>query len=377
MRMVIAGGGSGGHLFPGIAVAEEFLAREAGNEVLFVGTRRGIEARIVPHLGYPLKTIVARPLAGMGWVPAILACGAVPVGVAQSVWVLLGFRPRVVVGVGGYASGPAMVAAWLLRLPTMIVEVNVAPGLTTRMLGRFVGVVATAFTQTACAFPAGKCLHVGSPLRRQMLEGGERSEPRPGVVPFTLFIFGGSQGARAINTAIVQALPHLTHLRGRLRIVHQTGEKDVEMVRDGYAGNGFSAEVHSFIEDMARHYREADLVIARAGAMTVAELTAFGKPAILVPYPYAAGGHQVLNARALQRAGAVDVLPQAELTGEGLAARIALYVTDAERLRAMAGRSRQLARPDAAKRCVDLAYALAVGQGMALGVTKCGADARG
>jgi len=364
MRMLIAGGGTGGHVFPGVAIAEEFLARDPCNEVLFVGTRRGLEFQVLARLGYQLRTILVRPLAEMGMLRALLGCVALPIAVVQSLWVMIVFRPQVVVGVGGYASGPAVAAAWLLRLPTMIVEVNFAPGLTSRILGRFVWAVVTAFAGTAGAFPPGKSLHLGSPLRRQMLEGNEPGGPGRDGCRFTIFVFGGSQGAHAINVAMMGALPHLTRLREQIRIVHQTGQREVELVRLAYAVQGLQAEVHAFIDDMARHYREADLVVSRAGAMAVAELTALGKAAILIPYPYAAGGHQVRNAMALQEAGAAEVLLQHELTGEALADRIAFYVADSARLRAMAERSKELGRPDAARRCVDLAYDVAMRQRM-------------
>lgn len=352
--MLLAGGGTGGHLFPAVALAQQLLAEEPGSEVLFVGTERGIEARVLPELGLPLATIdIAgfvgkKPLEKLAVAPKLLR------SLRQSATLLERFRPQVVVGVGGYASAPVLLAARRRRLPLVIHEQNARPGLTNRLLGRLADRICISYPESAGCFP-GRTVLTGNPVRREMTEHRPLPEGDP-----VLLVFGGSRGARAINRAMLACLPHLEPLRGRLRIVHQTGDEDLEVVRTGYQAQGWPrAEIVSFIRDMAAAYARAHLVLCRAGATTIAELTACGRPSILIPYPHAAGDHQSANARSLAQRGAALMLPQAELEAKRLATLIADLLTDRRRLVDMAGAAHALGQPRAAELILEQCRAVA------------------
>lgn len=318
--MIIAGGGTGGHLFPGIAIAEEFLRRHPENRVLFIGTERGLEKKILGGLGFPLRTLKVEGLKGRGPIRILPSLLKIPGSLIVSFRILRTFKPAVVVGVGGYASGPAVLAARLLGLKTAIAEQNAFPGLTNRILGRFADRIFVTFSASARWFPAGRTRVTGNPIRTAFLtdqmKTGER-DPR-----FTLLIFGGSQGSHAINRIVMDALDSLGDLKDRIRFIHQTGEKDRETVEDGYRKRGFAAEVTPFILDMAAAYRTADLLLCRAGATSIAEITAGGKAAILIPFPFAVNDHQTKNAEFLVQAGAAEMIPEKELDGRRLAALI-------------------------------------------------------
>lgn len=344
MRLLLAGGGTGGHLFPAVALAQQLLAEDPDARVHFVGTARGLEARVLPQLGLPLTTIDIEGVVGRGWRAKLWLLPKLLGSVRQSLRVLDRFHPDVVVGVGGYASAPALLAALLRRVPTLIHEQNAWPGLTNRLLAPWVDRVCLSITDADRAFHRGRVVATGNPLR----SGMEECPPLPENGP-SLLVFGGSRGARAINDLLLGALPALEGLRDRLRIRHQTGSEDLERVRQGYRDAGWEAEVTPFIDDMAAAYRDAQLVLCRAGATTIAELTACGRPALLIPYPFAAGDHQSANARALARRGAALMLPQAELTPELLARLLGDLLVDRERLQSMAGASRSLARRGAAE----------------------------
>jgi UDP-N-acetylglucosamine--N-acetylmuramyl-(pentapeptide) pyrophosphoryl-undecaprenol N-acetylglucosamine transferase len=328
MKLVIAAGGTGGHLYPGIAVAREALAGP-GNEVLFVGTEKGIEARVLPKEGLPVRCITAGKLKGMGIGSRLRTVFTLPRSIIQSVRLLRQERPDSVVGVGGYASGPVALAAWLLRIRLVIVEPNSYAGLANRLLGRFAAKVFVCFPGRDLQgfFPARKVVHVG-PLVRKGIDRGERTEALKSfgleAGRFTIFAMGGSGGAHAINMAMKDAAGELQTMPN-IQVLHQTGEKDVEAVSQAYGAAGVKAAVLPYIHDMAGAYAAADLVVSRSGATTVAELAVCGKRAVLIPYPFAADNHQEHNARSLAERGGGEVIIQKELTPERLASAIKAY----------------------------------------------------
>ncbi len=350
MRVLMAAGGTGGHIFPGIAIAQAFRQREATTEVHFVGTERGLEKKLVPAAGFELTFIPSGALNNVSWQRRLQSLAVLPVGFWKA-WQLIGrFKPDIAIGVGGYASGLAMLAAVLRGVPTLAVEVNVLPGLTNRILARFVTAAAVSYQETAAYFGA-KAVLIGTPVRAEF----EQIPPRPAEAPRRhVLVFGGSQGAHAINRAMAEAAPWLATHPG-LRIVHQTGERDVEMVRAAYAAAGVQADVQPFIHAMAEAMAEADVLVCRAGAATIAEVAAAGRAAIFIPFPQAADDHQRRNAEAFVRAGAGEMIVQAELTGEKLAQTILKLLADPARLARMEAASRALAHPHAAERTVDVA----------------------
>ncbi len=353
MRLLVAGGGTGGHLFPGIAVAEEFLGRDPGNEVLFVGTERGIEARLLPRLGYRLECIAAAGVRGKGGLSQLKGMAMLLHAYSQSRKILKGFRPDVVLGVGGYASGPTVLAARGMGIRRFVHEQNAIPGLTNKVLARVADGVFISLEESRRFFPEERTLLTGNPLRRQILAaiGAEEAGAQHDNA-FRLLVFGGSSGAHSVNLAVAAALPFLGALPG-LAITHQTGENDLEEVRRAYREAGVAAEVVPFIHDMAAAYRGADLIVCRAGATTIAEVTACGKPCIFIPYPHAVDDHQRRNAEALLKCDAGLMLLERELTGERLAAEVRALFADRERLAAVGRAARGLARLDAAKIIVD------------------------
>lgn len=346
LRVVIAGGGTGGHLYPGIAVAQGFQARHPDTEVHFIGMRGGLEERLVPREGFPLHTVAVRALMGRSRVAQVRALGTLGFGVWQSLKLLRRLRPHLVIGCGGYVMGPAILAAALLRLPRVIMEQNVLPGLTVRALSRFAHCVFTAFPETQTYLAGRRVECTGTPIRQDMGAHGDCEHVKPDAILHVL-VFGGSQGAHRMNRAMVEALPLLQEQRMPVRIVHQTGEADFKAVMQVYRRAGVDAEVRPFLHDMAARYRWAHLVICRAGASTLAELTACGKPAILVPYPYAANDHQRHNAIALQREGAAQVILDADLTGQRLATVLQDILARPEDLTRQAAHSRRLGKPQA------------------------------
>lgn len=354
MKLLIAGGGTGGHLFPGIAVAEEFLSRDKRNEVLFVGTWKGIEARVLPKQGYRLECITAAGIRGKGSLARAKGLAKFLYGYAQSRKVLKEFRPDLVLGVGGYASAPALMAARGMQIPRFIHEQNAIPGFTNRMLAKVADKIFISLEESQTYFPEDKTLLTGNPLRRQILEQVALAEPRErGDDAFHLLVFGGSAGAHRINLTMGEALSHLEEVKGRLRITHQTGENDLEDVTAAYEEQGFTADVVAFIDSMADAYRWADLIVCRAGATTLAEVTACGKPCIFIPYPHAVDDHQRRNAESLLKRGAGFVIIEQELSGEVLAKAIRDLMDDPARLKAVGEAAQGLARLDAAQAIVD------------------------
>ena len=364
MRCVIAGGGTGGHLFPGMAVAEAFIKREMGNEVLFVGTERGIEKRVLAGGKFPLKTISAMPLKGKSFLGKIKALWSIPKAVLEAFSLLKDFRPEIVLGVGGYASGPTVLAAFLLRMKRAIHEQNMVPGLTNRILKWFSQRIFVSFEETRKHFPGGKTVVTGNPVRREIVaclperngNAQETKEKKGGR--FTLLVFGGSAGARRINEAVMEALDQLKDIRSSLKFFHQTGRDDVEFVSKAYEEKGFDALVSPFFEKMADYYQISDLAICRAGAGTISELAVCGKAAILIPYPHAAHHHQLVNAQKLVGLGAARMIREDELSGISLARTISQLYSHPEERRRMEESIRKVARPKAAEEIVDHCYDL-------------------
>jgi len=359
LSILIAGGGTGGHLYPGIAVARELTARVPDAQVAFVGTSAGIEARVVPREGFALEVIRSAGLKGKSLPSLARGVLLLPVSAVDAWRVLSRRRPAVVIGVGGYSSGPVVLLAALRGIPTLLMEQNAIPGLTNRLLAPVVDAAAVTFQETARFF-GGKAIVAGNPVRPEFLRGEEahgQDVPPPGAA--RVLVFGGSQGAHAINMAMVEAAPGLVAAQSRLAITHQTGERDLEVVRHGYQRAGLEARVEPFLFAMEREMNTADLVVCRAGATTVAELTAIGRASILVPLPTATDDHQRRNALALVQEGAALMIEQRELSGDRLAAEMLALAADAARRQRMAEAARRLARPDAARLIVDRVLALA------------------
>jgi len=361
MRVVIAGGGTGGHLYPGIAVARELLARWPDAQISFAGTAKGIESRVIPREGFTLDVIRSGGLKGKSIADRARGAALLPLSLADAWSVVSARRPDLVIGVGGYSSGPLVLTAALRGIPTMVLEQNAVPGLTNRLLARVVKAAAVTFDSTQIFFGA-KGFVSGNPVRPEFLAAaGPHQESLLDDQPTVtrVLVFGGSQGAHAINVAMVEAASRLATGGPPLRVTHQTGERDLEMVRAAYRQAGLHADVEPFLYDMGRQLGDADLIVCRAGATTLAEITAAGKAAILIPLPTATDDHQRKNAEALAGSGAADVLLQHDMTGAVLAERILSLAADRVRRRQIAAAARALARPDAAKVIVDKALELA------------------
>lgn len=354
IRLAVAGGGTGGHLFPGIAIAQALVARRPGSRARFIGTDRPFEAEAVAAAGFDHRSIHAAGLKGRGLVAKTGALAVIPRGVFQAAGILRDFAPHLVLGMGGYSAGPVGLAAWLRGIPRALHEQNRLPGLTNRLLGRLADRVYISFEQSRSHFPPDRCRLTGNPVRRELLASDrDDAVPRRDTArPFTLLVFGGSQGAHRINTAMVGAAMRMANRR-EMEIIHQTGARDLDRVRAGYAEAGINARVAPFFREMGALYRRADLVICRAGATTVAELTAVGKAALFIPFPHAADDHQSANAQTLVEAGAGDMIAESELTEAWLAQRIEQYRREPETLARMARNARALGRPEAAEAVVD------------------------
>jgi UDP-N-acetylglucosamine--N-acetylmuramyl-(pentapeptide) pyrophosphoryl-undecaprenol N-acetylglucosamine transferase len=383
MRVIIAAGGTGGHLYPGVALAREFARLDSGSETIFVGTERGLERKVVPREGFELITITAKGVMGKGMWGAVQGLAAVPIGLLQCLAICRHRRPDLAIGIGGYTSLSLVLAAFLLGIKRVIIEPNVHPGVANRVLSPFANLIFVSFAATAPFFAQGKTRLVGTPIRREFLEAPPGSPPDRIVGGPTLLVLGGSQGARSINRAMVAAWPRLLAAHPTVRVIHQTGERDYDEVVAAYrkcqsadrvGAGGASAglppggmaaggvEVVPFLFDVPRAFRQADLIVSRSGATTVAEITACGKPAILIPFPHAVHGHQERNARILEQAGAATVILDAELTGEALATASTALLANPGRLGEMGRWSKGLARADSAERIVTACRAL-VGTG--------------
>ncbi|MEO8480702.1 MAG: undecaprenyldiphospho-muramoylpentapeptide beta-N-acetylglucosaminyltransferase [Acidobacteriota bacterium] len=349
LSVVIAGGGTGGHLYPGIAVARELLRQRPDAQVSFAGTARGLEARVIPREGLSLDVIRSAGLKGKSW-SARLRGASLLLPSAVDAWRVISARaPSVVVGVGGYSSGPVVLLAALRGIPTMVLEQNAVPGLTNRWLARVVKAAAVTYDETRRFF-GQRGFVAGNPVRQEFFSAIRRS-PRPGAGAQVL-ILGGSQGSHVINVAVVEAAPELARRCPGLAIVHQTGDRDLETVRQGYERAGIAARASAFLDPVVGEVMEADLVIGRAGATTLAELAAAGRPAVLVPFGAATDDHQRRNARVLEQAGGAVVIDERELSGARMADVVATLIGDAARLEAMGQAMHRLAKPDAAARIV-------------------------
>jgi len=359
MTIVIAAGGTGGHLYPAVALAREFLRRDPATRTLFVGTRRGIESKVLAHEGLPLELITANPVMGKSLWEAVRGLLSVPVGLWQSLRILRRSRADLVIGVGGYTSPTMLTAAAMKGIARVILEPNAYPGMANKAVAPFAQRIFLAFDSAAASFDRKKVKVVGMPVRREFLEQAAGA-PKTGSEPAgqRLLIFGGSQGARMINSAIIEGLALLKAAVPQLKITHQTGEWDHRRVSDAYRQAGLTAEVVPFLYDMPKALRAADLVVARSGAMTIAEVTACGKPAVLIPLPTAIYDHQTKNARAMEAAGGALVLPQSGLTGARLSEVIIALLRDAPRLQTMREKSWGMRRTDAAEVIVRECYAL-------------------
>jgi UDP-N-acetylglucosamine--N-acetylmuramyl-(pentapeptide) pyrophosphoryl-undecaprenol N-acetylglucosamine transferase len=362
MRVLIAGGGTGGHLYPGIAVAQVLESRRDDVEIRFVGSPHGIEQKVLPALGYALTTIRARGLPrrrSLGLLPALFAHA---VGLVQSIALCLRYRPDVVVGTGAYVSAPVLLAACATRRPCVVLEQNRVPGRTNRLLGRLADEVHLTFSESRRYFQRKDNLRLtGNPIRPGLIKSDRLAAARAfGLSPAktTLLVFGGSRGARRINQALVDALPLLERIR-RLQLLVQTGEDDYETVREAVSRSRLRASVHRYLDDIGQAYGVTDLALCRAGATTIAELTACGLPAIFVPYPHAADDHQRWNAEKLKSVGAAELIADDQLTGRRLARVVRRLVMNPNHLRRMAMRSRIQARPHAAERVASAIERLA------------------
>jgi len=364
VRVVITGGGTGGHLFPALAVGAALAARRPAVQVLYVGAAGAVESTVLPSLGHAFRGLEVHPVKGKGWRGQVAALLRLPSAVRQASRLLRECGAQVVLGVGGYASFPTVLAARILRIPTVIHEQNTYPGLANRWLGKMASAVAVSFEAAAAFFPAGRVTVTGNPVRPEVRPGDAAESRRRWLLSpewFTVLIFGGSQGAHRINAGCMEALPRLAGQRGRIQFLHGTGERDLAQVRQAYEEGGFQARVEAFFQDMAMAYAAADFVIARAGASTIFELAAVGRPALLVPYPHAANDHQRLNAEVMVTAGAAWIVPDAYCDGQRIAASVQAALEKPELLARMGEQARSLARPDAAHRIVDLLEQLAGG----------------
>lgn len=349
MRVIMAGGGTGGHVIPALAIAREVQKQFPGSEVLFIGTARGMENRLVPQAGYPLRLVHVGQLKNVSVMTRLRTLFDLPLGIVAAARILREFKPEIVIGVGGYASGPAMMAAVLLRIPTMAFEPNVVPGFANRVVAKLVDCAAVHFDETRKFFRNAEV--TGVPVRSEFFEMGSAQ----GATFPRLLITGGSQGAHAINMAVASILPMLKIFVPGVQIVHQTGERDLEAVRKAYADAGVAGEVSAFIDGMAKAFAHSDVIICRSGASTVAEIAAAGKAAIFIPFPRAADDHQRRNAEALSSRNAAVLIQESELTPLKLGNEVVALLKDGARRQKMGDAARALSHADAVQRIVQMA----------------------
>lgn len=350
MKVLFAAGGTGGHIYPAIAVAKELLLRDAANEVLFVGTVRGLETKIVAENGFQLSLIDSSGLKNVGFIGKLKGLSVLPKSFLEARQLIRQFRPHVVVGAGGYVSGPVVMMAAIMGVPTLVMDSNALPGFTNRQLARFIDKAALTFDE-ALPFFGKKGVVTGNPVRKEFF----KIAPKERTDKFHVLVFGGSQGARAINNAVTDALPEMAGLAGRVTFTHQTGESDFEKIRQLYKRSEFpNADVRPFISDMVTEFANADLIICRAGATTCAELAAAGKAALMIPLPTAADDHQRKNAEAMSRAGAARMIAQTDLSGKRIAAEISELAASPETISEMESAAKAMGRADAAEQAADI-----------------------
>ncbi|CAK8721320.1 UDP-N-acetylglucosamine--N-acetylmuramyl-(pentapeptide) pyrophosphoryl-undecaprenol N-acetylglucosamine transferase [Candidatus Electronema halotolerans] len=350
MRIIITGGGTGGHLFPGIALAESLRQRFPGCEILFIGTQRQLDRDALAGLGFQQEAIACMGLKGMGLAHRLKSLISLPKAIAEACRIIKQFQPALVFGVGGYVTGPVLVAAKLLGIPACIHEQNAIPGLANWLTARFVNKVFVSIPGSY-PFPPAKTVVSGNPVRKEILAAAERRQVRRPTRPLTFLVMGGSLGAHRVNMLMLEAAQHIRERNPfPFRLIHQTGAADADEVRAGYAAAGIVAEVAPFFKDMAAVYAQADLAVARAGATSLAELAVTGLPALLIPYPYAADDHQAANAGYYLAGGGAKMYREEELDGRRLAAVLMLLAEDADKLTRMGAAMRRMAVPDAAER---------------------------
>jgi len=361
MKVLIAGGGTGGHLFPGIALASDIKEKYSEAQILFVGTEKGLEAKVIPKTGYELKFISARGFIGKSLNEKIDSVWRLLCSLKESRRIINSLSPDIVFGVGGYASFPCVVVASFKKIPTVILEQNTVPGLANKILANFVTAIAIAYPETIEYFPKDKVYLTGTPVRREILSGNRKKALKLFNLDegrLTLLIFGGSSGARKINKAVVEGLSYLLPLKDSIQIIHQTGESDYGWVSNEYKNFPFKVTVLPFIYEMAEAYSVADLIVCRAGASTVAEITALGKASILIPYPYAAYNHQEMNARRLLSRGACEMILDRELNGEVLAKKITKILSEPDIKKEMEMASRAFGKVNAGEKIIEIAESL-------------------
>jgi UDP-N-acetylglucosamine--N-acetylmuramyl-(pentapeptide) pyrophosphoryl-undecaprenol N-acetylglucosamine transferase len=356
MKLLIAGGGTGGHVFPALAIAREWMSRGKERDVVLVGTQRGIEMKLVPQAGLPLETLRIAGLKGKGGATLVKNLAMLGPGLADALQVLRKHKPVAAFGVGGYAAGPMMLATWMSGVPNVIFEPNAEPGFTNRVLARISKRIATGYDISARAWGENAVV-TGCPVRTEVFS----SAPRTPQKPFRLLITGGSQGALAINRTVVDAMDRLATRKSELAIVHQTGERDYNAVRTAYARREYPAEVVPFLTNMAERFAWADVIVCRAGAITAAEIAAAGRAAIFIPFGHATDSHQLRNAQEMARAGAGRVIPEPELTAERLASEIFSLLDQPGEIERQSCAARSLARPNAARDIVNMIEEVARG----------------
>lgn len=356
-RFLIAGGGTGGHLFPGIAIAQEVMTRSPKNKVLFVSSGKPFEKDILSKNGFKHITISSGGIKRLSLQQQFRSAIKIPKGILQSVFILKTFKPSIVIGVGSYSAGPVVIGAWLMRIIVVLHEQNTIPGITNRILSYFAKRIYISFEDTKQRLKSRKVYYTGNPVRKGFLEQAavsnrthKNSSDKKNL--FTILILGGSQGAHALNMAVIESLTHLKD-NGNFFFIHQTGVQDEREVKHAYQSLNISSVIQAFFDDMVQQYKQADLVICRSGATTVAEITAMGKSAIFVPYPFAADNHQAVNAKSLANIGAAEMILEKDLCTKLLTRRIEYYASHPDALSLMAAKAKQMGRPEAAKIIVD------------------------
>jgi UDP-N-acetylglucosamine--N-acetylmuramyl-(pentapeptide) pyrophosphoryl-undecaprenol N-acetylglucosamine transferase len=361
LRIAIAGGGTGGHLFPGIAIAQEFMTRNVHSEIIFVSTGNPLEQRILSKLNLKLARITVEGIKGRGLWNQLRALFKLPKGIFDALRILRRFKPDLIVGLGSYSAGPVVLAGRLLGVTVALHEQNLLPGITNRLLARWADMIFVSFEESKLQFKSSNVQFSGNPVRHDFLTDGRQTKTDEGADSaesrFTILIVGGSQGAHRINETVAEAL-ELFERKDDFYFIHQTGKADEDMVKTAYHRQGVPATVQPFFDNMAELYHQADLVICRAGATTVAEITTLGKASIFIPFPYAADDHQALNARSLSKSGAAEMILEKELSAKVLAEKILHYVEHPQALADMAQKARSFGNPNAAADIVDGCYGL-------------------
>jgi UDP-N-acetylglucosamine--N-acetylmuramyl-(pentapeptide) pyrophosphoryl-undecaprenol N-acetylglucosamine transferase len=350
LKVIIAGGGTGGHLFPGVAVGREILKRYPEAKILFITGGKKIESQILKDAAFTQSSILVEGIKGRGWKRAVKSLLKLPYGLVQCISILKKMSPHLVLGVGGYSAGPVCLASWMMGIPTAIHEQNSFPGLTNRLLCRIADRVFISFDESRSHFPKGSLCLTGNPVRAEFF--GKQVQ-RDGNHGFTVLVTGGSQGAMSINRAFLSALELLKGRGKDFKVIHQTGDRDFDWISGEYGKRELQGDIVPFIEDMAEAYYQADIFVGRSGAGTVFELAALGKPSILIPYPHAANRHQEANARVLVNAGGAEMLLEDNLSGKSLADLLLKYLEDRDALKKMGEMALKVAQPNAAKSIVD------------------------